>query len=86
MREILFRKIKRASSKYVEFRSACGMIAKQAQKHIDWNDDVSCDYYPGDGICIEIDGNVCPATVFFELPEIIGDDKIDEYSYKRYCI
>lgn len=86
MKEILFRKIRRASSKYVEFRAACGKIAKEAQKHIDWNDDVSCDFYPSDGICIEIDGNVCPATRFFELPEIIGNDKIDKYAYKINCI
>lgn len=86
MREILFRKIKRASFKYTEFRTACDKIAKEAQKHIDWDNEVSCDYYPGDGICIEIDGNVCPATIFFGLAEIIGNDNIDEYSYIRHCI
>lgn len=35
MKEILFRKIKRAISKYTDFRSACDKIAKEAQKHID---------------------------------------------------
>lgn len=86
MKEILFRRIKRASSKYTEFRTACDKIAKEAQKHINWNDEVSCDYYPGDGICIEIDGNVCPATIFFRLTEINGDGNMDENTYKMNCI
>ena len=34
---------------------ACDNVAKEAQKHIDWNNDVSCEYYPGDGICIMIE-------------------------------
>ena len=33
---------------------ACDDIAKEAQKHIDWDDNVSCEYYPSDGICIMI--------------------------------
>lgn len=36
-------------------------------------------YMPGDGLCIEIEAHVCPATRFFELPDIIGNDMIDEY-------
>ena len=39
-----------------------------------------------DGICIEIEAHVCPATRFFELPEIIGNDIIDEYTYRTNCI
>lgn len=29
---------------------------------------------------------VCPVTRFFELPEIIGNDMIDEYTYRTNCI
>lgn len=86
MNDILFKKIKRANSKYAEYLSACEKVAKAAQKHINWNDNVGCTYMPGDGLCIEIEANVCPATRFFELPEIIGNDMIDEYTYRTNCI
>ena len=71
MNDILFKKIKRANSKYAEYLLACDKVAKAAQKHINWNDSVGCAYMPGDGLCIEIEAYVCPATRFFELPEII---------------
>lgn len=83
MNDILFKKIKRANSKYAEYLSACD---KAAQKHINWNDSVGCAYMPGDGLCIEIEAHVCPATRFFELPDIIGNDMIDEYTYRTNCI
>lgn len=86
MNDILFKKIKRANRKYAEYLSACDKIAKEAQKHISWNDSVGCAYMPGDGLCIEIEAHVCPVTIFFELPEIIGDDMIDEYTYRTNCI
>lgn len=40
----------------------------------------------GDGLCVEIEAHVCPVTRFFELPEIIGNDMIDEYTYRTNCI
>lgn len=86
MNDILFNKIKKANSKYAEYLSACDKVAKAAQKHINWNDSVGCAYMPGDGLCIEIEAHVCPATRFFELPEIIGNDIIDEYTYRTNCI
>ena len=39
MNDVLFRKIKKANKKYVEFLLACDKVAKVAQKHIDWNDE-----------------------------------------------
>ena len=86
MNDILFNKIKKANSKYAEYLLACDKVAKAAQKHINWNDSVGCAYMPGDGLCIEIEAHVCPATRFFELPEIIGNDMIDEYTYRISCI
>lgn len=86
MNDILFKKIKRANSKYSEYLLACDKVAKEAQKHINWNNNVGCAYMPGDGLCIEIEAHVCPATRFFELPEIIGNDMIDEYTYRISCI
>lgn len=35
---------------------------------------------------IGFEGHVCPATRFFELIEIIGNDMIDEYTYRINCI
>lgn len=35
---------------------------------------------------LEIEAHVCPVTRFFELPEIIGNDMIDEYTYRTNCI
>lgn len=86
MNDILFKKIKRADRKYAKYLSACDKVAKAAQKHISWNDSVGCAYMPGDGLCIEIEAHVCPATRFFELIEITGDDMIDEYTYRTNCI
>ena len=60
MNDILFKKIKRANSKYAEYLLACDKVAKAAQKHINWNDSVGCAYMPGDGLCIEIESYVCP--------------------------
>lgn len=86
MNDILFRRIKRAIDRYADYLSACDKVARKAQKHISWNDHVSCAYMPGDGICIEIEAHVCPAARFFELIEITGDDMIDEYTYRTNCI
>lgn len=86
MNDIIFRKIKKANSKYVEYLSACDKVAKAAQKHINWNDNVGCAYMPGDGICIEIEARVCPATRFFELLEISGNNTIDKNTYIKNCI
>lgn len=30
-------------------------IVKHPINHINWNNDVGCEFYPGDGICIEIE-------------------------------
>lgn len=45
MNDILFNKIKRANRKYAEYLSACDKVAKAAQKHINWNDNVRYFHY-----------------------------------------
>ena len=65
MKGNIFDKIRKASNKYIEYMLACYDIAKEAQKHIDWDDNVSCEDYPGDGVCIMIEEHVCPAEIFF---------------------
>lgn len=86
MNKTISKKIERASAKYSEYLKACGEVAKEAQKHISWDNDVSCEYYPGDGVCIGIDVMVCPAETFFELAEESKDGMISEEMYRINCI
>lgn len=42
MKDIILKKINRAAFKYSDYIAACDKIAREAQKHIDWSDRVSC--------------------------------------------
>lgn len=86
MKGNIFDKIRKVSNKYVEYMIACYDIAKEAQKHIDWSDNVSCKYYPGDRICIMIDEHVCPAAIFFDLVEELENGMIEKNTYMKNCI
>lgn len=86
MKSDIFDKIRKANKKYVEYLSSCDKIAREAQKHIDWSDRVSCEYYPADGICIEIEEHVCNTFTFFELTEEVKDGMIDRETYIRNSI
>lgn len=48
--------------------------------------DVSCEYYPGDGICIMIDEHVCSADTFFDLVEESKNGMIEKNTYMENCI
>lgn len=61
---------------YNTYLHYCDLLAVEAQKYIDWDDRVSCEYLPSDGLCIlatvpddcNIGGMpecVCPASTFF---------------------
>ena len=41
MKGNIFDKIRKASNKYIEYMIACDDVAKEAQKYIDWDDNVS---------------------------------------------
>lgn len=86
MKGNIFDKIRKASNKYIEYMIACDNVAKEAQKHIDWNNDVSCEYYPGDGICIMIDEHVCYANTFFDLVEESENGMLDRGTFMINCI
>jgi hypothetical protein len=86
MKGNIFDKIRRASIKYQGYMLDCYDIAKEAQKYIDWSDDVSCEYYPADGICIMIEEHVCPATIFFDLVEESENGMIDRVTFMINCI
>lgn len=66
--------------------NVCQTVAREAKKHIDWGDDVACMYYPGDGVCIEIDANVCPAQRFFKLLEESKEEILEKRTYLLNCI
>ena len=88
MKGNVFDKIRKASNKYIfdEYMIVCNNVAKEAQKHIDWNNDVSCEYYPGDGICIMIEEHVCSAEIFFDLVEESENGMVDKKTFMRNCI
>lgn len=64
--------IEKATDKYAVFKRYCDVIAIEAQKHIDWIDDITCDMVPGDGLCIETKplqskiAMVIPVNSFFD--------------------
>lgn len=86
MKGNVFDKIRKASIKYQEYILDCYEITKEAQKYIDWNDDVSCEYYPGDGVCIMIDEDICNAETFFDLVEESENGMVDKKTFMRNCI
>lgn len=68
--------LKNTDDSYINYRHKCEALAKEAQKFIDWDDRVSCEHLPADGLCIlatipddcSIGGMpecVCPADLFF---------------------
>jgi len=66
--------IDKARSSYLSYSNKCDDVAKEAQKHINWDDDIGCEYIPSDGICLTTtDNHVCPATLFFKLVEEKGN-------------
>lgn len=83
MKGNIFDKIRKASIKYQGYMLDCYDIAEEAQKHIDWSDDVSCEYYPGDGVCIMIEEHVCRAVVFFDLVEKSKNGMIDKETFMK---
>lgn len=86
MKGNIFDKIRKASNKYIEYMLACDDVAKEAQKHIDWDDNVSCEYYPSDGICIMIEEHVCSVEIFFDLVEESENGMVDKKTFMRNCI
>lgn len=68
--------LKNADDAYINYRHKCEALAKEAQKLIDWDDRVSCEHLPADGLCILAtipdDSSICgmpecvyPAELFF---------------------
>lgn len=85
----------RAENAYYLYRERCGHVAEEAQKYIDWDNNVGCEYLPYDGLCIlatipdeysngGIPESVCPASTFFSF--VKSREKITEQEFKSICI
>ena len=82
--------VEKASESYHKHRTSCDMVAKLAQKYIDWDDSIGCDYFPGDGVCITTKFElVCRASVFFIFihdHEIKYGEKVSYDNFNKLCI
>lgn len=72
--------IQKANKAYTTYQQACDTLAMEAQRHIDWDDNVGCQHFPADGLCLlaTLPDNcgifglpecVCPVKSFFESVE-----------------
>lgn len=86
---------KRAEKAYYLYRERCDDVAKEAQKYIDWDNNVGCEYLPYDGLCIlatvsyEYSNggmleSVCPTSIFFSF--VKSREKITPQEFKSICI
>ena len=44
--------IRKADNAYIAYQQACDTLASEAQKYINWDDNVGCQHFPADGLCI----------------------------------
>lgn len=71
--------------RYSSYRKSCAVISKKAQQYVDWDDDLGCEYFPSDGVCLTTsDAKVCPADSFFDIAEDQG--YISESEFESICI
>lgn len=88
--------LKRADKSHSIFQHDCEEIAKEAQKYIDWDDNIGCGYYAGSGLCIEAtappkDGYwlnqsaecLCTVSAFISLIE--GKNKVSYEEFFKLC-
>lgn len=76
--------IERATKKYDEYSSICGVLAQEAQRYIPWGT-VSCQMFPGDGLCFVAEpsgiASVVPVTTFFSLAKNQDSPLITEVQF-----
>lgn len=77
------KKILQVQKEFNKAQICCQDIAKEAKKHIDWSDEVSCNIYPNGGVCIEIESRVVDAFKFFKLVGESKDGMVDESLFYR---
>ena len=77
--------IRNAVLAYNDYISACDKVAKIVQKYINWDDNIGCDYFPEDGLCITTtESDVCPVESLLKLIDKVGEVSFEEF--KRMCI
>lgn len=76
--------INKADSLQLKCNAVCSEIAREAQKYIDWTDEIQCEVKPGDGVTLFHEMYVCPASTFFQYVEKNG--KISESDFRCLCI
>lgn len=79
---------------YNAYLHYCDLLAVEAQKYIDWDDFVSCEYINGTGLSIlvtlpepndyALSECVCPVVGFFEYAK--GKDKISVDDIKKLSL
>lgn len=70
---------------YELYRERCNKLAREAQKYVDWDDEIGCEYMPADGICITTtDASVCSVETFFKF--VKDKEKISYKEFKSICI
>lgn len=87
------KKIKSASMAYLNYSNKCADLAIEAQKYIDFDDNVGCEYIPGTGLCIlasvpngySIPESVCAVDSFFSLVDK-NEGMISAEEFKSICI
>lgn len=81
--------IERATKKYNECSSLCGVLAQEAQRYIPWGT-VSCQMFPGDGLCFVAEpsgvASVVPVTTFFSLAKNQDNPLITEKQFLNLSI
>ena len=81
--------IERATKKYNEYSSFCGVLAQEAQPYIPWGT-VSCQMFPGDGLCFVAEpsgvASVVPVTTFFSLAKNQDTPTITEKQFLNMSI
>lgn len=55
--------LKKASDSYINYRHKCEAVAKEAQKYIDWDERVSCEYLPADDEKKDDPENLCSIDI-----------------------
>lgn len=79
------RLINEADESYISYRKHCDKVAIEAQKYVNWDSHIGCEYFPSDGVCLTTtDASVCPATAFFRIIKEKG--KIDLSEFKSICV
>ena len=76
--------IDECTSLYIKADGKAQLIATEAQKYIDWDDNITCEYINGDGLVLCHEGDefipsVVPVSNFFDLA--LKNGKVSEEEF-----